>query len=397
MSHLPESRTPASAPSRRLIYAALAVAALLVLAALLLFAYASRTATGPQRGNTHKVVVNDSHCEPADFRLPAGLTTFEIHNASRRPLEWEILDGVMVVAERENIAPGFHSLLTVKLRPGQFAITCGLLSNPRGSLEVVPTADSEAERLRPPLQAFIGPLSENRVFLIMQANALVREAQALADAVATGDLATARTQWLAARLHYKHVEAVAGRWSDLENRIDPQADYLAGREDDPAFTGFHRLEKALFGNADLNGLLPLAQQLTQDAEQLKARVRESQQAPHDLADSALWQAQRLLESAIVQGENPYAQSDLHDLQANLQGMAKSVQVLDALLQGANAPLAAQLRQQQADLQAAVLALRSGDDFLPYRDVSTAQRAQLQRLLEAWAASRAQVNAALGLE
>ena len=45
------------------------------------------------------VTVTDETCEPAELTVPAGKATFRIHNASERPLEWEILDGVMVVAE----------------------------------------------------------------------------------------------------------------------------------------------------------------------------------------------------------------------------------------------------------------------------------------------------------
>ena len=78
-------------------------------------------------------------CEPNELTVPAGRRSFEIHNRSDRPVEWEILDGVMVVAERENIAPGLKSTLEARLRPGDYDITCGLLSNPRGGLHV--TAD----------------------------------------------------------------------------------------------------------------------------------------------------------------------------------------------------------------------------------------------------------------
>jgi iron uptake system EfeUOB component EfeO/EfeM len=63
-------------------------------------------------------------------------------------VEWEILDGVLVVEERENIAPGLSQVINANLLPGDYAITCGLLSNPRGTLHVTPTAESDA-RPRP--------------------------------------------------------------------------------------------------------------------------------------------------------------------------------------------------------------------------------------------------------
>ena len=51
--------------------------------------------------------------------VPAGKTQFTIKNNSMRALEWEILKGVLVVEERENIAPGFIQKMTVDLQPGE--------------------------------------------------------------------------------------------------------------------------------------------------------------------------------------------------------------------------------------------------------------------------------------
>ncbi|MGO1298177.1 MAG: cupredoxin domain-containing protein [Vibrio sp.] len=80
--------------------------------------------------------VTDKQCEPMALNVPAGKVQFIIKNNSMRALEWEILNGVMVVAERENIAPGFYQKMTVNLEPGEYQTTCGLLTNPHGSLTV---------------------------------------------------------------------------------------------------------------------------------------------------------------------------------------------------------------------------------------------------------------------
>lgn len=46
----------------------------------------------------------------------------------------------MVVEERENIAPGFTQKLTANLQPGEYDMTCGLLTNPKGKLIVTGAA-----------------------------------------------------------------------------------------------------------------------------------------------------------------------------------------------------------------------------------------------------------------
>ncbi|MBS1165961.1 MAG: hypothetical protein H6R00_1986 [Proteobacteria bacterium] len=98
----------AGVPSSRLITAALLGAGVLALAAGGAFYLASQKASRPVEAGAIAVRVGDKTCEPMNLTVPAGRNVFEIENASNRPLEWEILDGVMVIEERENIAPGFR-------------------------------------------------------------------------------------------------------------------------------------------------------------------------------------------------------------------------------------------------------------------------------------------------
>ena len=95
------SPKPASSTLTRVL---LGAAAGLVVAGGAALWLAARFATPEPTDGAIAVTVTDATCQPAELTLPAGRTTFRIHNASDRPLEWEILDGVMVVAERENIA-----------------------------------------------------------------------------------------------------------------------------------------------------------------------------------------------------------------------------------------------------------------------------------------------------
>jgi iron uptake system EfeUOB component EfeO/EfeM len=50
------------------------------------------------------VGVTDEACEPMQLTVKRGKTQFLIKNNSARAVEWEILKGVYVVEERENIA-----------------------------------------------------------------------------------------------------------------------------------------------------------------------------------------------------------------------------------------------------------------------------------------------------
>jgi len=109
------------------------------------------------------VAITDRTCEPSTLTVPAGKASFVVTNRGARVLEWEILDGVMVLEERENIAPGQSRRLATQLHPGEYAITCGLLSAPRGRLIVQASATQPRPALT--LMDMVGPAAEYRAFL----------------------------------------------------------------------------------------------------------------------------------------------------------------------------------------------------------------------------------------
>ena len=174
---LPEPQ-PTVGARRLLLNVAVAASATLALLGAAAFYYAARHAHHAQADAGEVLVkVLANGCEPNALRVPAGSVRFRILNQSDRAVEWEILDGVMVVEERENIAPGMTQALSAYLNPGDYQITCGLLSNPRGSLHVdasaaaLAVAQCNAQQLRLPVVFFLGswfaPLAQQQFDLIV--------------------------------------------------------------------------------------------------------------------------------------------------------------------------------------------------------------------------------------
>jgi iron uptake system component EfeO len=382
------------APSSRLVSFALIGAAVLVLAGGGAFYFASQKAVRPVEAGAIAVRVGAKACEPMDLTVPAGRSVFEIENASDRPIEWEILDGVMVVEERENIAPGFKSQLAARLKPGTYDITCGLLSNPRGKLTVTASAHSEAEKAKPPLKAFIGPLSEYKVYLALQSGQMVRATGALATAVKAGDLAAARAAYAEARTAYRHVEAVSGRIADIENAIDPVAAYLAGREQDPAFIGFHRIEFGLWKEGATEGLGPIADRLAADAATLRDRLKAQKFEPADLTGFAAREARRLAEGPVISGDNLYAGDDLGEFAAAVDGLDKPVSLLLPLVTEASPDTAKAVTDAFAATRSEI-AKDAG--AATYADVPADARQALAASFNALADAIDRINPALGLE
>lgn len=388
------SPKPASSTLTRVL---LGAAAGLVVAGGAALWLAARFATPEPTDGAIAVTVTDATCQPAELTLPAGRTTFRIHNASDRPLEWEILDGVMVVAERENITPGLNATLTERLKPGTYEITCGLLSNPRGTLTITATAESDAHQAQPETRAFIGPLSEYRVYLSRRSGELGKATAALSERIAAGDLEGARAAWLAARQPWRQIAPVSSRIGDLETSMDPLADYLAQREQDPGFTGFHRIEYGLWTTGSTGGLAPVAARLAADAEALRDRLKTLDLGPADLAGNAASLARRVSDQATA-SQAPYSQSDLAEFSADLDGIAKSALLVEPLVAEARPEVSATFHDAIDTARKTLDGFRTADGSFPaYGRVDAEGRTRISTAFAQVADAAAALNPAIGID
>lgn len=329
-------------PSSGLLRLGMALAALLMLAALGLFYLSLGDAPASDAEGT-SVTITASGCEPNALTVPAGRHRFTVINESERAIEWEILDGVMVLEERENIAPQLHQQITATLQPGEYQMTCGLLSNPHGTLTVT-AVEGQTSAQSVSAKTLIGPLAEYRVYLILQGRQLQKSAKALQGAIADNDLAAAQQAFAQARLVDQRMALAAGMFSDLDQRLNARADYFAQREQDPDFVGFHRLAEGLFIARSTAGLAPVAKQLSADVTTLTARLQRDGVPASQLTKGA---------ARVLRAWHDYQQSqpqlnarELADLRGLQQGAGKVVSLLSPLLQGQ--PQLAEALQQSSD-------------------------------------------------
>ena len=391
--------TPQASPPRALRWA-LAGSVIVMIAAGGLFWYASKMAAAKRQHNHDEVVVNihPGNCEPNALTIPAGRASFRIVNRSERAVEWEILDGVLVVEERENIAPGLSQVINANLQPGDYAITCGLLSNPRGTLHVTPTAASDAAaKAKPSLVAFIGPLSEFRVYLASQGSALIKTTTALNQAIASGDLSQAQALYLPARAAYQRLAPAAQRLAELDNRINARADYFEKREQDPAFVGFHRIEYALFQQRQLDDLAAVAQRLVSDVTTLKNQLLAQSLPPEQLVNIVVRNLNTLADVRAASGEEErYSHSDLNGFAANLQTAHKVVDLLRPMLSKSAADLLPTIEQTLADFDNEMNSHKVRDGYARYDAINGAQRKQIADKAQALADALDGIDPALGL-
>lgn len=391
--------TPQASPPRALRWA-VAGSVVVMIAAGGLFYYASKMAAAKRQHNHDEVVVNiNAHsCDLNELTVPAGRASFRIVNHSDRAVEWEILDGVLVIEERENIAPGLSQVINANLQPGDYAITCGLLSNPRGVLHVTPTAASDAAaKAKPSMVAFVGPLSEFRVYLATQGSALIKAVTALNQAIAGGDLAQAQALYLPARAAYQRLAPAAQRLAELDNSINARADYFEKREQDPAFVGFHRVEYALFQQRSLDSLTPVAERLLADVTTLKQQLLAQSLPPEQLVNIVVRNLNTLADVRAASGEEErYSHADLNGFASNLETAHKVVELLRPMLTRSAPDLLPKIDAALSDFDSVLNSFKVKDGYATYDMVSGEQRKQIADKAQTLADALDGIDPALGL-
>lgn len=341
------------------------------------------------------VTVTDKGCEPATLEVPAGKTQFQVKNASRRALEWEILKGVMVVDERENILPGFTQNLTTTLEAGDYQMTCGLLSNPKGVLRVAATAGAPPGP--PSAMDLVGPIAEYKVYVTREVDQLVAATRIFATAVKSGNLQEAQRLYAPTRRYYERIEPIAELFSDLDSSIDARADDFEKKEEDPTWTGFHRIERALFADKTTNGMGPVADKLVADTEELQKRIGGLTIPPKAMVGGAADLIEEVASTKISGEEDRYSRTDLWDFQANIDGAQKIFTLLHPLLQPRAPQLVAQVQENFAKVDATLAKYKSGDGYESYDKLTPRDRNALKGPITALAEDLAQFRGVLGTD
>jgi len=342
------------------------------------------------------VTVTDKGCEPDLLTVTEGKLTFAIKNASRRALEWEILDGVMVVEERENIFPGFTQTLSATLSPGEYRMTCGLLNNPKGKL-IVQAAATRAST--PPVSALdlAGPLAEYKLYVSREVDALVADTLGFVAAIKANDLAKAQALYAPTRTHYERIEPVAELFDDLDKAIDVRADDFEKKETDPGFMGFHKIEELLFVEKSTAAAQPVADKLMGDVQELHNRIKDLTIPAGKMVAGAAELIEEVAATKITGEEDRYSHTDLWDFEANVDGAQKIYTLLRPLAVKRNAAFVKRVDENFKQVDAILGKYRVGDGFQSYDKVKESDRKAMKGPITTLAEDLSTLRGQLGLE
>jgi iron uptake system component EfeO len=333
------------------------------------------------KGRSVDVKLTDAGCEPADLRLAAGPTTFEVANDGADAVtEFEILDGDRILGEVENVAPGLSGHFSLTLKPGRFTMYCPGGKTERGPLVVTGTATGTST-------AAVAAVGRYRRYIEAQTAQLTTKTRAFVQRLQVGDVTGAKAAYADARIPYERIEPVAESFGNL----DPAIDARAGDVPKATWTGFHPIEQFLWVRG-ATGPEKLRNKLLADVLDLQQRVKTIELEPAQVANGAVELLGEVSKSKITGEEERYSHIDLVDFEANVQGAKAAFDSVRDLVAARRPTLAKEIDGRVADVETALGPYRTDTGFVAYTALAKADTRALSRSIDALAEPLSEVGA-----
>lgn len=342
---------------------------------------------------TVTITLTDDGCTPSPATAAAGPINFQVKNAGATKVsEAELMREDTIMGEKENLTPGLSGSFSLKLDAGKYQVYCPNAKTERTDFTVSGTAASAATD--PAVAAGLtDATTKYQQFVAAEVDKLIPATKTFTDAVRANDLAKAKASFAPARYYYEEVEPVAESFGDLDPDIDARIDDV----DNPAdWTGFHRIEKALWADKSTKGMAPIATKLDQDVAKLKTLVATVKFQPAQLANGATELLNEVASSKITGEEDRYSHTDLSDFEANVIGAQSAYQLLQPALQKIDPTLASNVQQQFTAVLDSIKPYKKGDTYVDYSTVTEDQRRVLTQKVDALAEPLSQVAAKVTL-
>ncbi|MCF4138016.1 EfeM/EfeO family lipoprotein [Streptomyces sp. Tue 6430] len=340
------------------------------------------------------VTATDDACKTSTTEISAGHVELAIENKGSKITEVYLLfPDDRVVTERENIGPGTKQRVTAEVKAGDYLIACkpGMKGDGiRQNLKV--TGGGKAAARDPRLDKAVAAY---RAYTQQQADETLPKVQTFVKAVQAGDLEAAKKAYALSRVGWERTEPVAESFGDIDPKVDVRED---GLEDGQEFTGWHRLEKALWQDRKITAEeKTLAGRLVTDLTDWQKRVGTAEITPTSMANGAKELLDEVATGKVTGEEERYSHTDLVDFKANVEGAEKAFELLEPVAKKNDAALVAELDKQFTALNTLLDKYRpnaSSYAFTSYDKVGAADRKELSDAVNALAEPLSQLAAAV---
>lgn len=218
-----------------------------------------------------------------------------------------------------------------------------------------------------------------RDYVVAEAAALRDTTAEFVAAVTDRRIVAAKALYPQARSHWERIQVAADSVGDLGGDIDGQG---VGLNPDETFTGFHRLERDLWLDGPQIDTNAIADKLLADVTLLADGAGAVEFGGHDLCGGA----KELIDFAVVTAlpgyENRWADTDLADLAARVEGSQAAAEALRPLVTELDPELQATLDRRYAAALALLDTHRVGGAYRLHSELSPADLKGLADVLDA---------------
>ncbi|MFC9605203.1 iron uptake system protein EfeO [Streptomyces niveus] len=345
-----------------------------------------------------RVTATDTSCEVSRKEFPAGHLQLAVENKGSKVTEVYVLfPDDRIVTERENIGAGTKANITAEIKAGDYEIACKPGMKGKGiRQQVKATGGGKTAERDPKLDAAVAAY---RQYTLEQAEETLPKAKVFAEAVKSGDIEAAKKAYADSRIGWERTEPVAESFGDIDPKVDLREDGLEeGQDLEKDWTGWHRLEKALWQDKKITPRdKELADLLISDLTVWQKKVGTAEITPTSMANGAKELLDEVAAGKVTGEEERYSHTDLVDFKANVEGAEKSYTLLKPVASKNDAELTAELDTQFAALNTLLDKYRADKTsyvFTSYDKVGEPERKELSDAVNALAEPLSKLAAAV---
>jgi iron uptake system component EfeO len=243
----------------------------------------------------------------------------------------------------------------------------------------------------------VTPVSDYKIYVTENVDKLTADTQKFTDAVKKGDLATAKKLFPTTRMSYEAIEPIAELFSDLDASIDSREDDHENGVKADDFTGFHRLEYALFSQNTTKDQAVFADKLLADVKDLQARIADMTFPPEKVVGGAAALMEEVAATKLSGEEDRYSHTDLYDFQGNVDGSKKIVDLFKPQLEKSDKAFVAKVDKNFATVDKILAKYKTKDGgYETYDKVKENDRKALTGPINTLAEDLSQMRGKLGL-
>lgn len=225
--------------------------------------------------------------------------------------------------------------------------------------------------------------NEYKKYTDKQLDEFLKGTEDFTKAVKDKDAEKAKELYPKVRMYYERSEPVAEAFGDLDPKIDARLADLKEENKESEWTGYHKIEKALYQDNQLNAQTDKdADQLLKDAKELDAKADTLDITPKLMLQGAVDLLNEVSTSKITGEEEIYSHTDLYDFKANIEGAQKIYELFKPILVKKDKKLSDTIQTNFDKVNKLLDKYKEGDGYASYDKVTKEDRKALSDAVNA---------------